>query len=245
MKYESKFLSFSAFLILLAWFLCYSSSIAAENAEDQREYNYLENSEKGPKHWGDLKKEWIACKNGHLQSPVDISNGTMKVSKTIGELEMMYKPSQSIIKNRGHDLSVQWPNNDAGSIKINGTNYFFQQIHWHSPSEHTINGKRYALELHMVHQCNVSKVKNNIAVIALLYEFGSPDSFLSKLMSNITTMNNQNRERSMGVIDPSLIKIGGNKYYRYIGSLTAPPCTEDNIRLKGSSQGNPNSCPSY
>ncbi|KAK8974757.1 hypothetical protein V6N11_024399 [Hibiscus sabdariffa] len=198
MKYESKFLSFSAFLILLAWFLCYSSSIAAENAEDQREYNYLENSEKGPKHWGDLKKEWIACKNGHLQSPVDISNGTMKVSKTIGELEMMYKPSQSIIKNRGHDLS-----------------------------------------------CNVSKVKNNIAVIALLYEFGSPDSFLSKLMSNITTMNNQNRERSMGVIDPSLIKIGGNKYYRYIGSLTAPPCTEDNIRLKGSSQGNPNSCPSY
>ncbi|KAK9002685.1 hypothetical protein V6N11_060268 [Hibiscus sabdariffa] len=106
MTHKSDFLSFSSFLILVAWFLCYSSSIAAEKAEDQREYNYLENSEKGPKHWGDLKKEWVACKNGHLQSPIDISNGTMKVSKIIGELEMMYKPSQSIIKNRGHDLSV-------------------------------------------------------------------------------------------------------------------------------------------
>ncbi|KAF9625569.1 hypothetical protein IFM89_024342 [Coptis chinensis] len=29
-----------------------------------------------------------------------------------------------------------------GSLLSNGINYAFQQCHWHSPSEHTINGKR-------------------------------------------------------------------------------------------------------
>lgn len=36
---------------------------------------------------------------------------------------------------------VKWEGN-AGSIKINGTDYFLQQAHWHSPSEHTLNGRR-------------------------------------------------------------------------------------------------------
>jgi hypothetical protein len=33
-------------------------------------------------------------------------------------------------------------------------------------------------------------------------------------------------ERSIGVINPSEIKLGGKSYYRYMGSLTVPPCTE-------------------
>jgi len=37
----------------------------------------------------------------------------------------------------------------------------------------------------------------------------------------------KNVERNIGVIDPKKVKLGSRKYYRYIGSLTVPPCTQD------------------
>lgn len=41
-------------------------------------------------------------------------------------------------------MKLRWEGG-AGHIKINGTQYQLNQAHWHSPSEHTINGKRFLL----------------------------------------------------------------------------------------------------
>jgi carbonic anhydrase len=41
-------------------------------------------------------------------------------------------------------MQLKWEG-AAGSIEINGTEYQLKQCHWHSPSEHTINGKRYLI----------------------------------------------------------------------------------------------------
>jgi carbonic anhydrase len=41
-------------------------------------------------------------------------------------------------------MQLKWEG-AAGSIEINGTEYLLKQCHWHSPSEHTINGKRYLI----------------------------------------------------------------------------------------------------
>lgn len=39
-------------------------------------------------------------------------------------------------------MQLRW-NGNAGYLKISETQYQLQQVHWHTPSEHSIDGKRY------------------------------------------------------------------------------------------------------
>ncbi|KAJ7976894.1 Alpha carbonic anhydrase, partial [Quillaja saponaria] len=210
-------------IFVIAILLLQLPFIRSQEVEDEREFDYNERSEKGPQQWGKLKKEWAACNNGGMQSPIDLASRRVKLIPKLGELNKTYSSSNSTIFNRGHDIAVKWADY-VGSIHINGTEFFLQQCHWHSPSEHSINGRRYDMELHMVHVSQDGNYK--IAVVGLLYKLGQPDPFLSKLENYIRSMVDEKQERKIGVIDPSEIKLGGKKYYRYKGSLTVPPCTE-------------------
>ncbi|RHN48543.1 putative carbonic anhydrase [Medicago truncatula] len=161
-----------------------------------------------------------------MQSPIDLSSDRVSVMiPEFGDLKRNYKPQHATISNRGHDVAVTWEG-DVGYIDINGTHYFLQQSHWHWPSEHTINGRRYDLELHMVHVSTQPDGTNKTAVVGVLYKYGSPDPFLSKLVNYIIEVPDEEEEKSIGVIDPSKIFKSAKMYYRYMGSLTAPPCTE-------------------
>ncbi|GAA0160338.1 dehydratase [Lithospermum erythrorhizon] len=116
-------------------------------------------------------------------------------------------------------LLVHWEG-DAGGIRINGTDYKLAQIHWHSPSEHTVNGTRYDLEGHLVHK----SADGGIAVIGILYKIGRADRFLSQVLKSVKSVTEEGTD--LGNITPKDIRFSRNAYYRYIGSLTTPPCTE-------------------
>ncbi|XP_058078002.1 alpha carbonic anhydrase 7-like [Magnolia sinica] len=209
----------SAFLSML---LFHSRTATSQEVEDEREFNYLEGSGHGPEHWGELNTEWELCKNGDMQSPIDLLDERVQVVPDLGKLKRSYKPTNAILKNRGHDIMLKWVDS-AGSIHINGTQYWLHQFHWHSPSEHTIQGRRYDLEMHMVHGSSDGK----IAVIGIMYKIGRPDTFLSELTKHIEAIADAHEgERQVGVIDPRHLKIGSRMYHRYIGSLTVPPCTQ-------------------
>lgn len=213
------FFFYFAFLVLLIF---HPPLATSQEVEDETEFNYLTESGKGPEQWGDLHENWTACKNGEMQSPIDLMNERVQVVVHLGRLNRSYKPSNATLKNRGHDIMLKWVN-DAGSININGTEFELKQCHWHSPSEHTINGRSFELEVHMVHE----SLDKKVAVVGIMYIIGRPDTFLAELMGHIRSISDSHEKESVvGVVDPRHLKLGSRKYYRYIGSLTVPPCTE-------------------
>ncbi|XP_072980395.1 alpha carbonic anhydrase 7-like [Typha angustifolia] len=210
---------FAISTIFLVISLPFATSQEVENEED---FSYLNGTETGPENWGNIRPDWAACGNGQMQSPIDLLDMNVQILPQLGELNASYKPSNAVLKNRGHDIKLEWQG-DAGGIQINGTDYSLKQVHWHSPSEHTINGRRYALEAHLVHV----SADNNIAVVGILYRIGLPNSFLVELGKYIKRISDvPEGEVVVGVVNPRRIKWESRNYYRYMGSLTVPPCTE-------------------
>eukprot|EP01018_Ginkgo_biloba_P035482 Gb_20980 [translate_table: standard] len=202
-----------AFLLLIGVIRC-------QEAEHEHEFEYK--GEKGPSHWGDLKEEWQACGKGHQQSPIDLMKKKIHIYPHLGKLKRNYHAASASLMNRGHYIMVKWAEG-AGTIDINATEYTLKQCHWHSPAEHTLDGIRYPLEIHLVHQTE----DNQTAVIGILYKYGRHDTFLAELMDEIKSISDMKPlEEELGIVDPRHIKLGSRKYYRYVGSLTTPPCTE-------------------
>ncbi|KAL5546400.1 hypothetical protein UlMin_006087 [Ulmus minor] len=215
------------FQIFFLIFLVVCSNIFCCREETYIPFSYDERTGRGPSRWAYLNETWYLCGNGTRQSPISIDNSSLIVSSELGELKRDYKPASATLVNRGYDISVIW-NEDAGKITINGSDYRLLQCHWHTPSEHKINGESFDLELHMVHSSNTT---GQIAVVGILYKYGPSDPFLSLLYEQIRKLQSGIPKIDLGNVYPGDVEFPkpSRKYYRYNGSLTTPPCSENVI----------------
>jgi len=172
----------------------------------------------GPAHWGELSPEFKTCGMGKMQSPVDLANA----NATSGvEISYDYKPVGLNIINNGH--TVQFNVGNGSSMTSHGKKFNLLQVHFHTPSEHPVSGKPYAMEAHFVHKA----ADGSLAVIGLFFNEGAENEALKNVIKNAPKGNSHGAHDVAGVtVDIRSILPANPSYYRYMGSLTTPPCSE-------------------
>jgi carbonic anhydrase len=186
----------------------------APDAKTKIEYGYAL-----PKHTAEI-----------AQSPINIISG--KAEKAGKEqVSFALHPDISTLENLGHTVAVDFK--DESTCVLNGNDYISRQFHFHTPSEHLIDGITFPMEMHIV---NILRDSTNLntsgyLVLAVLFKMGAENKFIKEFMNKISK---EKVEKSVSPLsqvrlDDLFSELMENKiksYYSYKGSLTTPPYTE-------------------
>ncbi|XP_005861147.1 PREDICTED: carbonic anhydrase 12 [Myotis brandtii] len=192
----------------------------------------------GEKSW---PKNYPSC-GGLMQSPIDLHSDILQYDASLVPLEFQgYNVSaneQLTLTNNGHSVKLKLP----PGMHIQGlpSRYSATQLHLHwgdqndpHGSEHTVGGKHFAAELHIVHYNSdlypnasiASNESDGLAVLAVLIEMGSFNPSYDKIFSHLQHVKYKGQEVHIpGFSIEELLPERPAEYYRYRGSLTTPPC---------------------
>ncbi len=168
--------------------------------------------------------------HGLLQSPINILSFKEETAKN-HKITLHFQDNIETISNIGDVVQLNF--SEGSVISFRGLTYNFKQIHFHTPSEHFIDGITFPMEMHVVTN-KPSKNKNNIPrylVIAFLFKMGEASQFIDDFLNLIPSTGN-----SVTSIKPGTVKLRDlfygteqreiENFYHYRGSLTTPPYTE-------------------
>ena len=180
----------------------------------------------GPERWADLSPDFAICREGREQSPIDLRNARSAKRPRIrrryepAKLRVIHHEHLVDVFNNGHTIQVNY---DEGSeLVIGDESYSLLQYHFHSPSEHSIAGRRYPMEMHLVHRGD----GGSVAVIAVLIEEGEYNPAFEPVWSRLPAEKGEEQHFENVRVDVDDLLPRDSRAYRYRGSLTTPPCNE-------------------
>jgi carbonic anhydrase len=185
---------------------------------------------RGADHWSELDPAYAICNAGKEQSPIDIQS-TEKAQLPLLRFESKTRPLK-YLQNNGATIRVNY--HDApgtGDFLIVGDkSYQLTQFHFHRPSEEYIHGKSFDMVAHLMYKSSDGKVVG----VAVLLKAGRANATIRQLWdvmprteSKVLPDFSHSEEEVAGVeINPAGLLPDNLAYYTYMGSVTAPPCTE-------------------
>jgi len=182
--------------------------------------------EKGPRFWGRLDPDFSLCKDGHSQSPIDIAKTApaslkeLKADFSPAKLQIVHHEHVADEINNGHTIQVNYSEGDT--LTIGDADYELIQFHFHSPSEHTVKGKQYPMEMHFVHKA----ASGALAVVGVFIERGAHNAAFDPIWANLPSKKGLESHFEHVQVNVDDLLPQSTESYRYDGSLTTPPCSE-------------------
>ncbi|XP_044294470.1 carbonic anhydrase 12 [Varanus komodoensis] len=192
----------------------------------------------GEKLW---PKKYPSC-GGVFQSPINFHNDILQYDSTLLPVELegydRLPSEQLLLTNNGHSVNM----NLSSRMRIRNlpSQYSAAQLHLHwgnrnkqEGSEHTVGGRHFAAELHIVHYNSDRYLdlksaldkSDGLAVLAILIEIGPFNPSYEKIFSHFQNVKYKGQETFIpGFNIQELLPDSLDEYYRYEGSLTTPPC---------------------
>jgi carbonic anhydrase len=180
----------------------------------------------GPATWGTLSPDFAACGAGKRQSPVDLVGAKparlaqLLTSFRPAELRVVHHEHMADVVNTGHSVQVNAAGGDT--ITVGEERFVLLQYHFHSPSEHHVEGRAFPAEMHLVHKA----ADGRLAVIGVLFEEGAANPALEPIWANLPASKGVESHLPHLTVDADDLLPVSRASYRYEGSLTTPPCSE-------------------